>query len=85
MEVLHSMLNPYKVLEVKSTCTREEAHRQFRLLSKRYHPDNLVTGDEEKFKEVNEAWMKIQEYGFDSRLKSDILWRHKTLFSVVRK
>ena len=45
-----------------------------------YHPDNLKTGDAEKFREVNEAWKKLQEYGFNE--VEDVCWTHSTLFKI---
>ena len=46
----------YEVLGVKKNATKDEIKSAYRKLAKKYHPDNKETGDEEKFKEVQEAY-----------------------------
>ena len=46
----------YEVLGVSKTATKDEIKSAYRKLAKKYHPDNKETGDEEKFKEVQEAY-----------------------------
>ena len=46
----------YEVLGLKKGCTKEEIKSAYRKLAKIYHPDNKETGDEEKFKEIQEAY-----------------------------
>ncbi len=45
----------YQELGLSSSATPDEVKAKFRELSKQYHPDNKKTGDEEKFKKINEA------------------------------
>ena len=45
----------YKVLGVNKNASKDEIKKAFRKLAHKYHPDKK-TGDEEKFKEVNEAY-----------------------------
>ena len=52
------MRNPYQVLGITSRSSKEEAKARYRKLCKTYHPDNLVSGDPIKFKEVQDAWKK---------------------------
>lgn len=47
--------NYYDVLGLKKNATQDEIKKAFRELSKKYHPDKK-DGNEEKFKEVNEAY-----------------------------
>ena len=46
----------YEVLGVKKTASKDEIKSCYRKLAKQYHPDNKETGDEAKFKEVQEAY-----------------------------
>ncbi len=46
----------YKTLGVSKTASKDEIKSAYRKLAKVYHPDNKETGDEEKFKEVQEAY-----------------------------
>ena len=44
----------YKVLDVDKSASQDEIKRAFRKLAHKYHPDK-ETGDEAKFKEINDA------------------------------
>ena len=49
------MKNYFEILGVKEDATDEEIKKQYRLLSKKYHPDVNPDGGE-KFKEIAEAY-----------------------------
>ncbi len=46
----------YEVLQVSQNADAETLERVYRLLAKRYHPDNHSSGDADRFNEVHEAW-----------------------------
>lgn len=48
----------YKILGVDKTASEDEIKKAFRKLAHKYHPDKK-DGDEEKFKEVNEAFQVV--------------------------
>lgn len=49
----------YKILGVEKNANKDEIKKSFRELSKKHHPD--VGGDENKFKEVNEAYSVLSD------------------------
>ena len=46
----------YEVLQVSQAADFETIERVYRLLAKRYHPDNPTSGDSEKFTELQTAY-----------------------------
>ena len=46
----------YEVLGVNKNASKDEIKSAYRKLAKKYHPDNQETGDEAKFKEIQEAY-----------------------------
>jgi molecular chaperone DnaJ len=56
--------DPYEILEVQRGCDQQTAHKAFRRLAKKWHPD-AHSGDarkvaERKFKEIKEAYDQIK-------------------------
>jgi hypothetical protein len=54
-------------------------------LTKLYHPDNIGSGDIDKFREVNEAWKRLQEMGSGAFGAVKKGFTHKSLFEIVQK
>ena len=46
----------YEVLGVNKNASKDDIKSAYRKLAKKYHPDNKETGDEVKFKEIQEAY-----------------------------
>ena len=46
----------YEVLQVSDSAETETINRVYRLLAQRYHPDNQESGNEERFREMTEAY-----------------------------
>lgn len=46
----------YEVLGLKKSASKDEIKSAYRKLAKKFHPDNKETGNESKFKEVQEAY-----------------------------
>lgn len=49
----------YDILGVKKSASQDEIKKAFRKLAQKYHPD--AGGDEEKFKEINEAYAVLSD------------------------
>jgi molecular chaperone DnaJ len=51
--------NYYEILGVPKSASEEEVKRAYRKLAHMYHPDKGGSGNEQKFKEVNEAYQVL--------------------------
>ena len=51
----------YEDLQVGANADQETIERVYRLLAKRYHPDNLVTGNIEKFNVITSAYKVLSD------------------------
>ena len=68
----------YEVLQVSQNADSETIERVYRMLAKRYHPDNSATGDAERFRDVREAFEILLEPG--RRAEFDVQYdKDKTL------
>ncbi len=56
-----SFTDYYEILQVSPTADREMIERAYRLLAKRYHPDNAKTGDATKFDILVEAYRVLSD------------------------
>ena len=52
--------NYYKILGVGEKVSNQEVKKAFRKLAKQHHPDS-ENGNEEKFKEINEAYQVLSD------------------------
>lgn len=53
----------YEVLQISPNADEETVHRVYRIQAQRFHPDNLETGDAEKFRAVAEAYQVLSNPG----------------------
>ena len=62
-------MNYYDLLQIHPRAEMETIHRVYRLFAARYHPDNLKTGDAERFRVIREAYDVLTDP--DSRAEHD--------------
>jgi len=76
----------YEVLQVSSTADQEMIERVYRLLAKRYHPDNIDTGDRGKFARLLDAYRVLsdpeQRVAYDTNHKADNVPQDNFFFNV---
>jgi hypothetical protein len=58
---LNGFINYYEDLQVSSNADTETIERVYRLLAKRYHPDNNGTGNAEKFNIITTAYRELSD------------------------
>ena len=51
----------YSTLGILKNATQDEIKKAFRKLAHKYHPDKNGSGDEAKFKEINEAYQILKD------------------------
>jgi curved DNA-binding protein CbpA len=51
----------YEVLQLSPRATADMVERVYRFLAKRFHPDNLETGDSERFGKIHEAYQVLND------------------------
>ena len=54
-------VNYYDLLQIHPRAERETIERVYKLLAARYHPDNPVTGDAERFRWIKEAYDTLRD------------------------
>jgi curved DNA-binding protein CbpA len=61
----------YEELQVSTSAQPETITRVYRMLAQRFHPDNLVTGDETRFRGILEAYSVLSDP--EKRARYDIM------------
>ena len=64
----------YETLQISKNADQETIQRVFRMLAQRFHPDNLDTGNEARFREIHEAFLVLSDP--EKRAAYDV--RHET-------
>lgn len=61
----------YEVLQLSQNADADMVERVYRMLAKRFHPDNTESGDEKRFREVHDAFVVLSDpesrAGYDAR------------------
>ena len=58
---LEFLVNYYDLLQINPHADREAIDRVYRILAKRYHPDNQATGDAERYRLLTEAYDVLRD------------------------
>jgi hypothetical protein len=78
--------NFYEDLQVSSNADIETIERVYRLLAKRYHPDNNSTGSSEKFNIITTAYRELSDpvkrAAFDVKYEKEKARQFKNLFET---
>lgn len=74
-------VSPYEVLGISRFTAEEDAVKRYKELLKKYHPDNIDTGDQEKFLELQKAWKDLKSRSNSFGLKGTVT--HKTVFKFT--
>ena len=51
----------YELLQISASAEPETIHRVYRLLAPRFHPDNMETGDDSRFRAITEAYQTLSD------------------------
>ena len=77
-----SFIDCYEILQISPNADRETIERVYRLLARRYHPDNGRTGDPIKFDTLTKAYRVLSDpekrAGYDAKYDSTRAdrWNH---------
>ena len=77
----HGDADYYEILQVSDNAEPETINRVYRIFAQRYHPDNQETGNEQRFREITEAYHilsnpeKRAQYGATSQKRRQDRWR----------
>ncbi|MDH3963650.1 MAG: DnaJ domain-containing protein, partial [Deltaproteobacteria bacterium] len=78
-----SFVDYYEYLQVSPSADFETIERVYRLLAKRYHPDNSETGDADKFRILTEAYHVLtdpeQRAGYDASYEAALARQWKIM------
>lgn len=74
-------MNYYEVLHISKTSSQEEIKKAYRMLSRKYHPDNAGESSRELFDQVQEAYDvlgdKEKREAYDRKLAGDSVDRQE--------
>jgi len=75
----------YEILQLSPNADQTTIERVYRLLAKKYHPDNAQEGDEEKFRNVVNAFQvlsdPVKRAGYDATYERELGERFQALYA----
>lgn len=74
-------VNYYEILQISPNADRETIERVYRLLARRYHPDNTKTGDSEKFNQLTKVYRTLS----DPKKRKDYDASHEEIHSFSNR
>ena len=76
----------YEDLQVSPNADMETIERIYRLFAKRYHPDNSISGDTEKFNIITEAYSLLTDpekrAAYDANYEEKKIQQYKTVSNI---
>jgi len=73
----------YELLEISPQASHETIHRVYRYMAARYHPDNLGTGNLEKFTQLTSAYKVLSEPNRRSEYDAQRATRQPTIRNPI--
>ena len=70
-----SAVDYYEVLQVSSNAEQDTIQRVFRLLAQRFHPDNKESGNDQRFREIQDAYSVLNDP--EKRARYDIGYQQR--------
>jgi curved DNA-binding protein CbpA len=68
-------IDHYEILQVSASAEPETIHRVYRLLAQRFHPDNLETGNDTRFRLITEAYHVLSDP--EQRAQYDVVYQRQ--------
>jgi curved DNA-binding protein CbpA len=65
----------YEALQLSPNADSDTIQRVYRLLARRFHPDNADTGNESRFRQIHDAYTILSDP--ESRAKYDVFHQHQ--------
>ena len=82
----NSFVDYYEILQINPNADKEMIERIYRLFAKRYHPDNSISGDAEKFNIVTEAYRLLSDpekrAAYDTKYEEEKIRQYKTVSKI---
>lgn len=73
----------YEILQISSNADLETIERIYRLFAKRYHPDNTISGNADKFNSITEAYRLLSDpekrAAYDAKYEDEKIRQYKIL------